>query len=348
MRTPQKILVIRLSSLGDILLTSPVVRCLKMKYPASQIDFLIKSEYADLYRFNPNVTTLRELSGGGKIELRSIKEKIRSTRYDIIVDLHNSLRSRYLRFFSMSRYTKVIKKKIFKRLLLVKFGIDLFDDLDHVIGRYFETVKNFGVKDDGKGPEMFIPGEVSEIAANMTAGLNLDQHKHVFGFAPSARHFTKIWPAERFVDLGVELTKEFQAKIIIFGGKEEKDYCEDISQMIKSKSGHNSAVNYAGKLNLLETAAVLDRCDQVITNDSGVMHMAAARKRKTVAIFGSTVRHLGFAPAGTEHVIVESSGVKCRPCSHIGKDHCPKGHFNCMKEISVDKVRGAVRILAEK
>jgi lipopolysaccharide heptosyltransferase II len=348
MLTPQKILIIRLSSLGDVILTSPVVRCLRKKFPSAQIDFLIKSEYADLYRFNPNISSLIELKSSELEELKLLKEKIRRTRYDIIVDLHNSLRSRYLRFFSMSRYTRVINKKILKRILLVKFGVNLFGADEKVVDRYFETVEKFGVANDRQGLEIFIPDEVYEITKTLAEQISLSRYQQVYGFVPSAKHFTKRWLPERFVELGHTLTRESNSKILIFGGKEEQEYCDDISQMLNSRSGAKVSENLAGKLNLLESAATLDYCNLIVTNDSGLMHLATARKKKVVAIFGSTVKHLGFAPCGTESSIVEAPGVLCRPCSHIGRSECPKKHFNCMKEVSVESVAAEVRRLMTK
>ncbi|MBI5021226.1 MAG: lipopolysaccharide heptosyltransferase II [Ignavibacteriales bacterium] len=345
MLTPQKILIIRLSSLGDVILTSPVVRCLRKTFPSAQIDFLIKSEYADLYRFNPNISSLIELKSADPDELKSLKQKITRTRYDIIIDLHNSLRSRYIRFLSMSRYTRVINKKILKRLLLVKFGVNLFGDNESVVDRYFKTVEKFGVINDIQGLEIFIPDEVREITKTLAEQLNLSRYQNIFGFVPSAKHFTKRWLPERFVELGIRLSRDYKSKILIFGGKDEQEYCDDISQMIDSRSGANVSDNLAGKLNLLETAATLDYCNLIITNDSGLMHLATARKKKVVAIFGSTVKHLGFAPSGTESSVVEAVSVKCRPCSHIGRSECPKKHFNCMKKITVEMMISEVHKL---
>jgi heptosyltransferase-2 len=138
---------------------------------------------------------------------------------------------------------------------------------------------------------------------------------------------------------------QYKAKVLLFGGKEEEEYCGDIAQMINASVGSSSAESLAGGISLLESAAAFDACDLVVTNDTGLMHVAAARKRKIVAIFGSTVREFGFFPSSTEHVVVERNGLDCRPCTHIGLSRCPEGHFRCMKEIDVHDVAVAVERL---
>jgi lipopolysaccharide heptosyltransferase II len=348
MLTPQKILIIRLSSLGDILLTTPIVRCLRKKFPHAQIDFLLKSEYAELYRFNNQINNLLEIKTGKRSELSLLQKQIQRTRYDILIDLQNNFRSRYLRFFSMARYTRVINKRVIKRYLLVRFGINLFRNKQHVVDRYFETIKKFGVVNDYQGLDINISGEAIEVINSIVGSKNLPNYTYVFGLAPSARHFTKRWLPDRFVQLGVYLVKKYHAKIFIFGSITEQEYCDDITQMINFKSGATVAENFAGKTNILETAKLLSLCDVVVTNDSGLMHLASALKKKIMAIFGSTVEQLGFFPYGTKSTVVEAEKVSCRPCSHIGKAECPQKHFNCMNEISVDEVAEAVRRILEK
>jgi ADP-heptose:LPS heptosyltransferase len=169
----------------------------------------------------------------------------------------------------------------------------------------------------------------------------------VVGLVPAAKHFTKQWLPERFVALGEMMAKKHRAKIFVFGGKTETDYCGDIAQMINANLGLSVAESFAGKFSLLETAAALDFCGVVVSNDTGLMHLAAARKKKVVALFGSTVREFGFFPYGTDHIVVEQSGLPCRPCSHIGLAKCPEGHFKCMKDTTVEQVvEAAEKLLA--
>jgi len=342
MRAINKILIIRFSSIGDIVLASLLIRTLRNAYPDALIDFLVKSEYAELVRHNPYLSSVIELKTSETDERTTLKRRIRSEQYDLIVDIHNSLRSRYLRMFSGAKRTTVINKRIIPRFALVKFKKNIYKDVVPIAERYLETVSKLNVQNDGKGLELFIPEDTMSAVSAIIQKYNLDRYETVYGFAPTAKHFTKRWPQERFVELGIRIAKNSRTKIFIFGGKEETDYCGDIAQMMNAELGSSAAESMAGKFSLLETAAALDYCSVVVSNDTGIMHIAAARKRNLVAIFGSTVREFGFFPYGTNNVVVEQEGLDCRPCSHIGRNSCPKGHFKCMKDISTDTVLAAI------
>jgi lipopolysaccharide heptosyltransferase II len=338
-----KILIIRFSSIGDILLSSPLIRILREKFPNAEIDYLTKSDYADLVKFNPNITSVIELRTDLKDELRKLKEQIRNSEYDVILDIHNSLRSRYIRFLSGAKYKGVVNKKILKRFLLVTFKWNFYKDIISVADRYIEAARELSIENDGRGLEIFVPEENVLTVNAMLDKYKLNRYNVVIGIAPCAKHFTKCWLQNRFIELGWKLTKLYGAKILIFGSKNEQDYCNDVAQMINVKASASVAESLAGKLTLLETAAALDHCSLVITNDSGIMHLAAARKKKIIAVFGSTVKEFGFYPYGTDYIIVEAANVKCRPCSHIGLAECPKKHFRCMNEVQVEDVLNNVK-----
>ena len=345
MRDLKKILIIRFSSIGDIVLASPLVRVLRKTYPNAQIDFLVKKEYAELVQFNPHLTSIIVLTSSEKEELKAFRDSIRASRYDLIIDLHNSLRSRYLRWFSGARYIRVVDKRVVARFLLVNFKWNFYRGVLSVPDRYLETVKHIGVRDDGKGLEIFIPEETTMAVGAIRSKYKLEHFDTTLGIAPMAKHSTKRWLPERFVEFGVRSAEDHRTKILIFGSREESDACGDIAQMINAEVGSSVAESLAGRLSLLETAAALDYCDLVVSNDTGIMHLAAARKKNVVAIFGSTVREFGFYPYGTESIVVEREGLSCRPCSHIGREECPKGHFRCMKDILVDDVIQAAKKL---
>ncbi len=348
MRIPQHILIIRFSSLGDITLASPLIRALRNSFPRATIDFLVKSDYAPLVRYNPHISNVIELTGSDKEELRRLKNDIRRRNYDTILDIHNSLRSRRLRMFSGALSVHVINKFAVRRFVLVNTKKNFYKDIVPVPERYLETAKALEIMPDEQGLEVFIPEEsISSVNALMNK-FKPEKHAAVIGLVPTARHFTKRWPAEYFVKLGVRLAKEQHAKLFLFGGENEVDYCGDIAQMINAESGSAAAESLAGKISILQTAAALDYCSIVVSNDSGLMHLAAARQRKIVALFGSTVKEFGFFPYRTEHIVLEKNGLSCRPCSHIGLAQCPEGHFKCMKDISVDEVVEAVNSLLKK
>jgi len=346
MRVPEKILVIRFSSVGDIILTSPLLRALRAKFPGARIDVLVKSEYAELVKFNPHITNVIQLAGGGGGELSQLKRGIREAHYDVILDLHNSLRSRWLRLFSGARRVRVVNKRVLRRFALVKWKKNFYRSVVPVAGRYLETASSLGVEDDGGGLEIHVPEEIRLLTHSKLSRFAPGAQTAVVGIVPGARHFTKRWPQERFVELGKRITQSPSAKLLLFGSKEEEVVCSDIAQLINSAGASGAAANLAGKLSLLETAAAFDLCNVVVTNDSGLMHLAAARKRKVVALFGSTVKEFGFFPYGTDNIVLENAALACRPCTHIGREACPLGHFNCMNQIAAEEVFRAFTTLS--
>ncbi len=325
----RKILIIRLSSIGDIVLATPLVRVLRKKFQDSQIDFIVKKEFSALLRYNPYITNLIELdTSKGFKELLRLKRKILAEKYDLIIDIHNNLRSIFLRTFSGAKVLKV-NKRVFKRFLLVKFKINLYKNAIPVAERYIETVTRFSIKNDNQGLDIFVPAEIIGVAKDK---INFSSENFYIAIAPSAKHETKRWPVERFAKLADELIEKFNAKIILLGGAEDIEICSKLKSMTQGE-----IINLCGKTTLLESAGVLSLCKLLVTNDSGLMHIASALKIKVVAIFGSTVKEFGFFPYGTKSIVVEKP-ISCRPCSHIGRSKCPKGHFNCMLSIQVDDV----------
>lgn len=341
-------LIIRFSSIGDIILSSLLLRVLHRRFPDNRIDYLAKSEYADLVRFNPHIANVIELPVlGGLHDLREIRRAIRKARYDLVVDIHNSIRSRYISA-GLGNVVRIRKRK-FARFLLVKTKRDLYDWFGGAPGiaeRYLEPVKHLGVQNDRNGLEVFIPEEISVGATRTIRDSGIASGRIAIGLCPSARHKNKMWLAERFADVAASLATQNDAAILLFGsGPEEKVRCEEIKARIERGSPGRIVLNLSGGISLTETAALMDHCSVVITNDSGLMHLAAARKRKVVAIFGPTVQQLGFFPYGTQSIVIEDRSLSCRPCTHIGLEYCPKGHFKCMKNIESPQVIEAAESL---
>jgi heptosyltransferase-2 len=155
-------------------------------------------------------------------------------------------------------------------------------------------------------------------------------------------HFTKRWPEERFVELTRLLTARGE-RLLLFGGRPDSAVAETIA-----RTAPRGIADLTGRLTLMETAAAMERCRVVIANDSGLMHMATAVRRPVVALFGSTVREFGFFPYNSPAVVLETNGLRCRPCSHIGLPRCPKRHFACMREILPEQVVEAADALAAR
>ncbi len=342
-----KTLIVRFSSVGDIVLSSLLVRVFRQRFPHAQIDYLVKSEFAELVRYNPHVSRVLEFPQNGRFaDLAEIRHRVVSEKYDLIIDLHDSLRSRYI-CAGARRVVRVRKRKI-ARFILVRSKWDvyeLFGGAPSVAERYWETVQQFGVADDGKGLELFLPADTGSRIADLLS--DPSRSGGMIGICPSARHNTKMWLKEGFAETASALALKYNRPIVLFGSLEDRDRCREIEALIRQRGTNIQVVNLAGKHSLAETAAAMDHCSIVITNDSGLMHIAAARKRKVVAIFGSTVKGFGFTPFGTESVVVENDSLWCRPCTHIGRSACPKGHFKCMKDISASQVIASAQQLLD-
>ena len=343
--TLRKTLIIRFSSVGDIVLSTPLVRGLRREMPQVQIDYLVRAEYADLLRGNPHLSGLIEFPRGGTLgDLRELRGEIVRRGYDCIVDIHGSLRSRLL-CRGVGNVVRV-RKRVFPRFVLVHFKKDLysfFGGAPPVSERYCEPLASLNVTDDGEGPELFPSPEARARAEEVLHPLRGEGM--VIGICPSARHETKMWPPERFAEAAAVLGQQRGAGIVLFGSPAEAERCRAIAEQVKSSAPSVTVLNTAGMLSLIETAAAMDHCALILTNDSGLMHIAAARKRKIVALFGSTVRQFGFFPPAGESIVVEQHDLDCRPCTPIGRSSCPRGHFRCMRDITPERVVGAVSAL---
>jgi lipopolysaccharide heptosyltransferase II len=316
LRSAKKILIIRLSSLGDILLTTPLVRSVKKQYPGIRIDYLLRTEYKDTLLLNPYIDNLICFANNRTDE---VKRKISKEKYDIVIDLQNNLRSAGLLEFSTRPKFKYRKKNISK-YLLVQFKINLLRNSAPVSVRYARAVKGLDLDDMGL-----------ELYTNKIPSLPFSKGEKYIGIAPGARHYTKKWPSEHYIQLGKKLFSE-DYKIILFGGKEDKELCRLIAGAIPE------AVSLANNNDLLQLSADMKGCLAIVCNDSGMMHTAAASGVPVVAIFGSTVREFGFFPYKIKHRVNEHLSLPCRPCTHIGRGSCPQDHFRCMKEITPEAV----------
>jgi ADP-heptose:LPS heptosyltransferase len=306
-----RVLIIRLSSLGDILLTTPVIRAIKKKHPSAKIDFVIRENFIDAVKFNPNIAKIYCYK---KDDAPALRNELLLQNYDVVFDFQNNWRSRALTK-GMKTEVHRFRKPTFKKILLVWTKINLLKNIKSIPERYADSV---GVNLDDKGLELFIPEE---------AKLSLVDGKKYIGLCPGAKHFTKRWPADNYIELGTEITK-LGYTIVLFGGKTERELCNWISSKVES------SINLQGDDELFPLAANMKKCDLIITNDSGLMHVASAVKIPIVAIFGSTVTEFGFSPYGVKNLILENKTLSCRPCSHIGRADCPRKHFKCMIEIT--------------
>lgn len=330
MDSPRKILIVRLSSIGDIVLTTPVIRALRLRFPDVQIDFLVKLQFASLLENNPNISNIIPFdSGSGFKGLLKLRNRITSEKYDWFIDLHRSLRSRFLSAFGGFNLKTTYNKQLFNRFMLIRFKKNFYKEVKPVYLRYFEALKPYQIEYDGNGTEVFLS---ESDFSGFNSGI-IDEKSVVL--CPGAAHANKEWLPERFAQLTVEL-KQSGYNIVLLGGKKEKQLCEQIKQISKV-----DLHILAGETSLRQSAAALSKAKAVVANDSGMMHLAQAVKTHVVAIYGPTAKELGFFPLPLKSVVVEKE-LSCRPCTFKGAESCPKGHFNCMKNIESAEVAKAI------
>jgi len=319
--------------MGDILLTSPLLRVLKKSFPEAKIDFIVKSQYADLVRTNPHVDSVYALDTAEKdAGLKKMRRQLRAVGYDLVVDAHDNFRSHTLRRLPGAQVVQLKKYKV-ARFFLVKFGWNLYREIVPVYRRYIDAVAPFGVEDDGHGLEFFLDQTVQADVHEKLRQIGFAQKKLTLAMAPGASFATKRWPLERFRIMAQHVKEHFDIQFLLLGDKNDAALTSDLKNALG-----DSAFNCAGQFNLMESACALNCADILLTNDTGLMHLGTALKKPVVAIFGSTVRELGFYPVGENSFVIENKNLTCRPCSHVGKKACPKKHFKCMMDTSEDQV----------
>ena len=342
-----KTLILRFSSIGDIVLSSLLVRTLRKRLPTCRIDFVVKSEFAELIAHNPHISRVIPFPAQGTFgDLVALRRSIKPSSYDLVIDIHDSLRSRFLSWGA--RQVVRINKRKLARFVLVHFKrnvYDLFKGAPSVALRYLEPLRQWQLQDDGQGLDLFLPPAAHDAAERALTDAGIPPTLPLIGVCPSAHHATKMWLAERFAEVAARISGDQHAGIVLLGAESERARCAEIASAVRSANPAITIANLAGRTSLLETAAVMDRCLLVLTNDTGLMHIAAARKRKVVAVFGSTVRQFGFFPFGTTAAVVEHPSLACRPCTHIGRSTCPEGHFRCMNDIPSSQVLEHARLL---
>lgn len=326
------ILIIRLSSIGDIILTSPIIRALKNKYPDSNIDFVCQDNYSSLLENNPHLRNIYKYSRNFDYKsLLDFKSKIinsNNDKYTYVIDLQLNRRSKSIKKGLGYKYFNYNKNRLNKLSLVYrKKAINPI----HVTQLYYSAIESIANPLDDLGLELWTK---KDIAQNNYIPFTKEKKSSIkkIAIAPGAQHYTKRWLPERFAELCDELNKSYSPEIYLFGSKDEKDVCD----FIKNYSDANIK-NLAGETSINETIELIDECDLMICNDTGLMHIAAARQIPIIAIFGSTVTELGFTPYKTNHIIIQKP-IECRPCSHIGLSKCPKKHFLCMKSITATDI----------
>ncbi|MCL2041277.1 MAG: glycosyltransferase family 9 protein [Bacteroidales bacterium] len=318
----QRILIVRLSSIGDIVLTTPVIRCVKQQLTDVELHFLVKKQFLTVVEHNPYIDKIHVFDGDLSKTIRELKAE----NFDFIVDLHKNIRSTRIKC-ALKRPSASFPKLNYEKWLLVNFKINRLPDV-HIVERYFEAVRPLQVKNDGLGLDYFIaPGD--EIgASHLPKGFFDDYAVLVVGGA----HRTKQIPIEK----AVEICRSLDRPVVICGGAADRENGALIAQTDESR-----IFNACGTFNIGQSASLIRQAQQVITADTGMMHIAAAFQKNIVSLWGNTVPQFGMTPYMPQHPerskILEVKGLLCRPCSKIGYEKCPKKHFLCMMDIDWER-----------
>lgn len=307
----KKILIIRLSSIGDVLLTTPLIRSIKKQNPNIQIDFVVKSEFFELLKNSPHLTNIYSYSKEST-KKKELLNSLKANKYELVIDLQNNNRSREI-VYKLDRKTFQFGKNSLKKFLLVHFKINRLKKAPLIPVRY---AKAAGIKLDDEGLEIF---------TDNIADSRLELNEKYIGLCPGAKHFTKRWPKEYFIDLG-KMLETSGYKVALFGSADESETIKEIESQL------GNPLNLCNE-SILQTAANMKMCKAIYTNDSGSMHLSCAVDVPVIAFFGSTVKEFGFYPYKNQNVVLEIEDLPCRPCTHIGRNSCPLKHFKCMKEI---------------
>ena len=311
-----KILVLRFSSIGDIVLTSPVLRCVKRQLPGAELHVATKRIFMDLVRYSPYVDKAHDLGD----DLGELIHRLKAERFDAVVDLHHNLRTWRVNRALGVPATSFAKLNL-EKWMLVNLRRDRMPR-KHIVDRYMDAVAHLGVKNDNEGLDLFIHPD-REV---MTDELPESHRAGFVALCVGGAHATKRLPVHKLVDLAGRIP----GPITIIGGPDDKAVARAIANAVGGR-----AWDATGRYDLLGSASLIRQARSVIAHDSGAMHIAAAFKKNTVSIWGSTVPLLGMGPyiptrPDRAH-IMEVAGLDCRPCSKIGFEHCPKGHFRCME-----------------
>lgn len=318
----KKYLIIRFSSIGDIVLTTPVIRCVK-EQTGAEVHYITKRAYENMLVSNPYVDKVHSFDK----DFTEILPQLKAEEFDFVIDLHNNLRSVRLKK-NLRKPSAAFPKLNKEKFLLTNFKWNIMPDV-HVVDRYFEAVKKLGVTSDGKGLDYFIP----EMAKVNFSDYRISDNYIVFSIG--AKFATKRLPNSKITAIIQKIDKT----VVLLGGPEDVKNAEEITAKCAN------TVNLVGKLNLDQSAFVIQQTQTVITHDTGLMHIAAAFQKHIVSIWGNTVPELGmypYMPENANKFTLHEVELKCRPCSKIGYDQCPKKHFRCMVDQDVEEIVEAI------
>ena len=338
--TPSRILVVRFSSMGDIVLTSPVTRQLSRVRPDAEIDFLTRSEYAPLARALPGVVAVRCFEPG--TSLWRLVSSLRERRYDLVVDLHGNLRSRLVAMAGIAGRVLRYDKRRLSRMAIVRRP-RRSKSVPHTIDRYLEVLDKLGAVALSHGgsaqsaAEMRLPQlkvdacAVAMVKERLTEA-GIGPEIPVLGVAPGASHGPKRWPPERFARVAEHMARTRDMKVLLLGSEEDRPVTGEVARALERQ-----ALDWTGTTDLALLPAAVQRCALLVSNDSGPMHVATAVGTPVIGVFGATHPRLGFAPVGPADAAV-TLDLPCSPCSLHGDRSCRFRTHACMEELDPRRV----------
>jgi ADP-heptose:LPS heptosyltransferase len=318
-----KFLIIRFSSIGDIVLTTPVVRCLKKQVPGAQVHYVTKYSFRSIVESNPYIDKIHYFNN----DLDALIDELRLENFDYVIDLHHNLRTLKVKR-ALQKKSFSFNKLNIQKWIYTNFRWNILPDV-HIVDRYLETVKSFGVKNDGAGLDYFIPEKNKVKESDIPAA----HHAGYIGIVIGAALNTKKMPLEKLQSLCAVIDHP----IILLGGKEDIHDGDKIATTDPVK-----IYNACGKFNINESADLVRRAKLIITHDTGLMHIAAAFRKKVISVWGNTTPAFGMyayygnmPPLDSRFEVVP---LYCRPCSKIGYKKCPHGHFKCMRKQNENEI----------
>jgi lipopolysaccharide heptosyltransferase II len=325
------ILAVRFSSIGDVLLTTPLLRAIRGRYPACRLTVLTKEAYAPLLNRNPHVTRVIGLPGDGP--LTRLAAELRADRYTHLLDLHDSLRSRALRVLVPGAWSSYPKHRL-ARAVLIYTKRNIYRDPRPVPERYFSAAHALDVRPDGNPPELFWGRDEEDAVAAWLPSVNVPESARLVALAPGAAHATKRWPLEHWRSLVQRLARE--SHMVVVGSAADAPLGAELARVAPDR-----VLNAAGQFGLQHTGVLLRRASALVSGDTGVMHLATAVGTPVIALFGPTVRPFGFFPYTDRARVLELS-LGCRPCTSKGGSRCPLGHHRCLRDMSPERVYEAL------
>ena len=331
-----KFLIVRFSSIGDIVLTTPVIRCLKKQVPGAQVHYVTKENFHSIVEHNPFVDKIHLLSHSWELMMHELHME----EYDEVIDLHHNLRTLRLKK-ALGKPVHSFNKLNIQKYFYVNVKWNVMPRI-HIVDRYMKTVEPFGVKNDGAGLDYFL-GEKDE---TKKTDIPASHHAGYIGIVIGAAHNTKKYPVHKLK----QLCSQLDHPVILLGGKEDRENGDAIAAADPVK-----IYNACGKFSINESADLVRKSKLVVSNDTGLMHIAAAFRKPVISLWGNTVPSFGMYPYYGDNFlsnrasndcppydILQVNKLKCRPCTKIGYDKCPLGHFKCMEKIEVEQVLDAI------